>query len=357
MSNVPEIRFATKHHTPKDLVGENAVTLSSFRDVNGLQPNEYIPPGKAYTLDIESSQAKAIVNRLNRLPLKLRQTLAQSAQTLGDEIYRLAAFFEKNLSTILSQTNNVVGAASTAAHTRLTGFQSRLLEYQEAIVAFRSLQSSDSASPGMGTRRIQAENKVRSTYRALQAEYRSELDRLAPEVLRNKNKGNALSNADRAITLAKRSANKDIDPRLNVTTSAQAQRLSKLAGFLNSAGKAVLALDAGFRAYKVNTTHQQGGNWMREASVQMTGFGLGGFLGVAVGKATIVSGSYAVLQAGLLASGPLGWGALLAVVGAGLVLGFGAGMLGDSLGQGIAAITWDREWSKWWDELREWASQ
>ncbi|GAA3559073.1 hypothetical protein [Marinobacter xestospongiae] len=199
---MPEVHFATKLYAPTDLVGDDPDALSKFRVANGLQAHDNIVPGKAYTLDIADPQSLPVIRRINSLPIEQRKCLVKIVSSVGDEIYRLAAFFQEHFDSILAQGHSLVGAASTAAHTRVTSFERALLDYREALLAYQKLQSADNAGPGIGTRRLQAEARVRSAYQRLEVEYSRELARFSPETLRSKNRGGALSNANRGILLA-----------------------------------------------------------------------------------------------------------------------------------------------------------
>src|SRR5690606_39923661 len=91
-----------------------------------------------------------------------------------------------------------------------------------------------------------------------------------------KNRGNALSGADRGLTLAQRHKGRG----LNVASNTQALQLARLANRINFAGKTMVMVDAGRRINGVHNTYESGGNWQREAAIQATGFGLGGAIGV-----------------------------------------------------------------------------
>src|SRR5690554_2087826 len=111
---------------------------------------------------------------------------------------------------------------------------------------------------------------------------------------------------------------------------------------LNNTGRLAIAVDAGFRANKVHTTYESGGDWMRESAVLMTGFGAGAAAGGLAGKYTIVGGTALAAKAGLLVAGPVGWAVLGVVVAAGLIAGFTAGHYLDQGGQFAASTIWDR---------------
>ena len=90
-------------------------------------------------------------------------------------------------------------------------------------------------------------------------------------------------------------------------------------------------------------TREEGGDWLRESSRQMAGFGVGGAMGWAAGSAVI---SYSTVwassagAAGLVAAGPVGWAILGAILVVGLAAGVGAGLIGDQLGKSAADNLW-----------------
>lgn len=88
------------------------------------------------------------------------------------------------------------------------------------------------------------------------------------------------------------------------------------------------------RVKDVHETHRAGENWQRQASMELTGFGVGGAAGMLAGKATV--GALTTIG---LAAGPVGW---LVVLGVGVVAGFGAAYALDRGGKSLVARIWDR---------------
>lgn len=93
-------------------------------------------------------------------------------------------------------------------------------------------------------------------------------------------------------------------------------------------------LDAGARVNHVYGTYQNGGNWMREASIEATGFGFGGAVGLVTGKSVVLG--LTALGLGLT---PVGW---VVLIGVGLAAGATAGYVGDKWAKNAAASVWDR---------------
>ncbi|MCJ8499549.1 hypothetical protein [Desulfatitalea alkaliphila] len=175
---------------------------------------------------------------------------------------------------------------------------------------------------------------VERRYNELNRKFRVELERIVPRADMGKNRGTALTSSQRGLELARRSKGRGLD----VSDYIQAGRLVKFARAIRCVGNGAIVLDAGFRANDVRRTHQAGGDWMREASVQLTGFGMGGFFGGAAGKSTVIGGAALLAKMGLALT-PAGWVVLLA---GGVAVGFAAGYGGDSLGKYISSLIWDR---------------
>lgn len=338
---MPDILFAQRPTSASALVGDDPATLEAFLRSNGLSERETIQSGRAYSFATDDIFTLSTLRRLNSLPMPERMCLARSAEAMGEEAHILKVFFENNLTPEhITKVNGFVGAAATAAFTRLNGFQQALVKYQEALLNLTRVNNA--SGPGVGARRIQAQTLARNAYRTLQEAYQTELNRISPEALRGKNRGNALSNAERGVVLAARSSSARPDARLFVADSADAGRIGTVSRVLNNTGRLAIAVDAGLRAQKVQISYESGGNWLRESSIQMTGFGLGGAAGGFTGKTVVASGTFLAAKAGLLVSGPLGWAVLGVIVGAGLIGGYGVGSYVDQRGQKVAAQLWDR---------------
>ncbi|MFE8072437.1 hypothetical protein QQM79_15370 [Marinobacteraceae bacterium S3BR75-40.1] len=335
---MPQIQFATKLCSPRDLVGDDTDALMAFSRTNNVAMGRLLQPGEAYSLDFEDPQALGVVRKINALPAEERRSLARSTELMGDELHGLYGFFAANLTAEKMQTiNSLIGASTTAGDTRLNTFQKALLKYQNALLDLRKVHESN----GSGGQRFRAETAVRRAFQSLRATFATELSRFAPVSLRNKNRGDALSNAERGITLASRAPGAKPDQRLFVADTTQASRLGGFARFLGWLGTIGVVVDAGFRANHVCETYDGGGQWMRESAVQMTGFGAGGAVGGWVGRAVITGGAAYAAEAGLIVAGPMGWIALGVIVSVGVLAGYAAGTQMDEIGQYIASKVWD----------------
>ena len=164
-------------------------------------------------------------------------------------------------------------------------------------------------------------------YNALMTEHRAAMASLAPAVMRAKNRGGAINNAQRGITLALRSRSGRVDPRLLVADLFQANTLKNFASYMSKlATPLTLAVDATLRAGKVRSVNQSDGNWHRESYRQIGGFGFGAVAGGLAAGATFKAGAAGAAKLGIaivgVGIGPIGWALLgcLVVVSAGVAL-------------------------------------
>lgn len=121
--------------------------------------------------------------------------------------------------------------------------------------------------------------------------------------------------------------------------------MASISKVLNNLGRTAVALDAGARVYGVTQTREEGGEWLRESAVQMTGFGAGGASAGLAGKAVFAGGSLLAVNAGLMVAGPAGWAVLGVIFCVSVVAGLGVGYYMDQIGQSVAELIWDRGWS------------
>ena len=342
---MPQICLARQTTPFNQFLFSDDDALNGFYRVNNLPPKSPIICSKAYSLDTDSSQTSSIINCFNNLPKVERDTLTNVVDTLGDEALTLAAFADRYFSQDnLNSLNSAIGAASTAATQRFNGFEKAINRYQEALHKLWQLSRNNRHGRGPAAAVSKARIEVKNAYAALQQTFGQELSRYAPAYLRAKNRGDALSNANRGITLATRKPNSPKkDPRINVQNRIQASQLANLSKLINILGNAAILADAGFRIKTVVDTREEGGDWLRESSRQMAGFGAGGALGIYAGTAAVTTGTTLASSAGaagLVAAGPIGWALLGAIVLVGLGVGLGFGLAGDFAGKQIADSIW-----------------
>lgn len=337
---MPEIVFARYMTSPTQLLDDDPAAHALFCRTNSLGQHDILPATCAYSLDHEHAATRHVIRQLNAQNSAERCTLTKLVDATGEELHALAAFASRYWTREnLQKMDGFVGAGATAASTRLDAFEKAVVNYQNAMLDLRRLTK---PGAGYGAQRQQAEAAVRKAYQMLRQRFAIELKHFSSEAHRARNTGTAFSNADRGILLARRRPQSPkTDLRIKVADQFQASRLASLSQFVNRLGKGMVALDAAARVDKVYEVHKEGGNWMRESSVQMTGFGLGGAAGGIVGTQVVSGGMVLAAEAGLLAAGPVGWAVLGGILLVGLAAGFTAGSLADKGGQLVAASVWD----------------
>jgi len=289
------------------------------------------------------------------------------AGAFGEDIHGIAAFCETNLKKeTLENIGGLVGTTSAAARARLNGFQRALLEYQEALLALQ--KRTQMTVKGVPITSFGAEKRVREAYQALEGKFAAEFSLYVDRLDRSKNKGTALSNSDRGILLANRSAGGRADHRLFVADAVQAGRIRWFAGFFRGLGRGAVVLDAFLRYSDIKTVHANGHDWIRESVKQTTGFSFAAVFGGAAGNFAIKQGTAvgghlltqvgsrlggqlairagAVGVAGLASAGPVGWAILGVVVCVGLYVGLSTAGQADKIGQKTAGIIYEWAWAK-----------
>lgn len=325
---MPEIFFPSPTLSTQQLFGKDTPTIAGLARNNALACNEFTA-NMPYCLADKGAhpESRMITLTLSSLPEAPRNHLMCTIDTFGDFTPTLAAFYDKHLAFLnLQNTGSLLGAGATASEVRLTGFQKALINYQNALMA---LHKHKGVGRGPSATRADLKSKARLAYNELQTRYHAELNKLASPNSLGKNRGNALSGADRGITLAQRRGR-----GINVANNAQATQIATLAKGISYAGKGMVALDAGIRVNHVHNTYQQGGNWQREAAIQATGFGLGGIAGIKVTGAVITG--LTTIGLGLT---PIGW---VVLIGVGVTAGFTAAYAADTWGKNFTANLWDR---------------
>lgn len=324
---MPEIFFPSQNISSQQIFGKDAPLINILAQNNAFSCNELTANMPYCLAEMSSPESKIITQTLGNIPEASRQNLMCTIDTFGDFTATLAAFYDNNLKFIDLQTaGSLLGAGATASEVRLNGFQKALIAYQDALVA---LSNHKGVGRGPSAARIEKKNRVRLAYGELQKKYQTELKKIASPNSLGKNRGNALAGAERGITLAQRRGR-----GINVASNTQALQIARMAKGVSYAGKGLVALDAGLRVHGVNKVHEHGGNWQREATIQATGFGLGGAAGLYAGSKVIAG--LTMIGLGLT---PFGW---VVMIGAGLTVGFGAAYVFDTGGKNLAARLWDR---------------
>jgi len=335
MNAMPELLFLKYPSKASELLeGLAADHVDNMCMANQVLPGTSLPKGSVFSLESDSLSV-SVRNQLNRLPPAERQCIAGVAEACGDETAVLAAFLDRYFGDEnMAKLNAAIGAGATGAFERLNNFEKAVVTYQKSLNNLRSLVESGKYGRGHGQQVIEAKRSVRVAYAELAQRYAIELQSFSPAAHRAKNRGTAFSNAERGITLAKRKprATKP-DIRLNVEGQLQASQIAKMGKLINGLGTATIVIDGVFRTTEVMGIAEDGGDWMRAAAREVTGFGAGTAAGLFAGKAAYF---------GLISiAGPVGWGVLGAIFMVSLGVGYLASKVGSDFGEAVSDAAWD----------------
>ena len=229
-------------------------------------------------------------------PLDLRHNLSCCAVQFGADTVWLARFVEwvqKQLNA--NSGNRMAGVGATILGARSNSFMVALRQYQDALV---KLNQHSRVGRGPAATRAHLQQKVRNAYENLNKHFQQELQRLAPAKDFGKNKGSAITSADRGITLAERHQGRGI----HIADMHEGRAVSGMSQRLAYAGNGLLAIDIVFRGDKVHQKYQDGEDWKREFAVQAGGFGGSWATGFASGRAVALT-----MARVALAATPWGW--------------------------------------------------
>tara|TARA_R110002012_G_scaffold219567_2_gene391004 strand:- start:1663 stop:2700 length:1038 start_codon:yes stop_codon:yes gene_type:complete len=332
------------------LCGNDENAISCFLSNNPEVRNDMLLPGRAYCTSkyLVSPHERSIVCPINSLPARARENLSCIIDDYGNETHVLAAFnehFQADLAeyqrsngrlSAASHSNTFAGSAAAVMTARNTGFVQALQHYQNILERLNNLTR---VGRGASAQRSALRREAIAAYELLNQRFQYELNKLVPEANRGlnrngnpRNKGNALSNPQRAITLAERGSGQGI----YVADGYRQSTMGKLANAVRYVGPGVLVLDAGIRISTVRNERRIGGDWHREAAVQSAGFA------AAAGSGLLVGG---VAKAGLVAAKitlmatPVGW---CLVIGAAAIVGYGVATSLDSGAKSAIGTLWDR---------------
>lgn len=293
---------------PTDLCDSQPENLEQFLACNPevKDHNQFLSPYTAYnTSGIHSPIANNVLHQLNSLPSYQRENLSGCVATFGEETTALARFYDQHianldLTKISQDTNGTAGIGAAVLAARTDSFQAALEQYQRALVQLNDYHRVGRVA---ARQKMKLRNNVINAYENLNRYYQQELHRTVPAGNRTKNKGSALSNAERGITLAERHRGRGI----HIADMKEGQQVSKLVKGLRYAGHGAIIVDAGFRINTVRNSYINGGEWKRELAVQTGGFSANVVSGALTGRAAFLAASRIALMAT-----PWGWGILIA---------------------------------------------
>ncbi|MGM0450487.1 MAG: hypothetical protein ACQERE_06650, partial [Pseudomonadota bacterium] len=259
---MPEFYFPRQAENATELCGSDPDVRQLFGDCNGLHGNDTLKPGFAYDVTLDGRNASRGVSRvLNSPEPEQRAYLAECTAQFGQDTVTLARFHEKFLEGIDlwemgKEANNALGSSAAVLAGRAESFQDALRDYQKALIALN--RSTRKGTAGAG-HRARLRTNVQMAYERLNTHFHQELKNLVPESHRGKNKGSALTSAERGQTLAEKSKGR----RIHIADMEQGKAVNKLANSINYAGKGAVALDGGLRLRKVHEKYQNGKDWER----------------------------------------------------------------------------------------------
>ncbi|WP_439134485.1 hypothetical protein [Pseudomaricurvus sp.] len=332
---MPDLFFPTTSTRPAHLCDSKPETLQQFLACNPQvkDQNQWLSPHVAYDMSGTATPSTgAILREMNQLPIHQRANLSACVADFGDETSVLAKFYDQHLAgldltTTAQNSNGLAGMGMTALGARTDSFHTAVLQYQQALVQLNDYHRVGRVA---AQRKLELRNKVIAAYERLNQYYQQELRRIVPADRFTKNKGSALSNAERGITLAERPRGRGI----HVATALEGQQISRFAKGIRYAGRGAIALDAGFRINTVHNTYVNGGDWQREVAVQSGGMTASALTGWLTGRAAF----FALSRIALMAT-PWGWAFL---IGSSIVTGAVLAYQADQNVQSRVGNLWDK---------------
>jgi hypothetical protein len=258
----------------------------------------------AYCLALEPGPRDlAITSMLNNLSEHSRRNLGCCIDQHGGDMIRLALFVEWVQEQLnadnASNSNSIAGAGATILGARSDSFMTALKQYQHALI---KLNEFSRVGRGPAATRAQLRQGVRSAHERLNKYFQQEIQRLAPPRDFGRNKGTAITGADRGIRLAERHKGRGI----RIADMHEGRAVSRFSQSMTYAGRGLIAVDIGFRANKVHQKYQSNGEWEREIAVQTGGFGGAALTGLATGRVVAIT-----MARVALAATPWGWALMI----------------------------------------------
>ncbi|MFO7788096.1 MAG: hypothetical protein R6W87_10070 [Halospina sp.] len=328
---MPEFYFPRHAENATQLCGSDPDTRQLFGNCNGLHGNDTLKPGFAYDVTLDGRSATRGVSRvLNSPEPEQRAYLAECTAQFGQDTVTLARFHEKflegvDLWELGKEANSSLSSGAAVLAGRTESFQDALRDYQKALIALNKSARKGTADAG---RKARLRQKVHIAYERLNTHFHQELKTLVPESHRGKNKGSALTSAERGQTLAERNKGR----RIHVADMEQGKAVNKLANSINYAGKGAVALDGGLRLQAVHEKYQNGKGWERELAVQSGGFLTSGGVGSATTRLAVNMSRI------LVVGGPVGW---VVLIGSTIVVGAILASQTDQTTQRFIGNAWD----------------
>ena len=343
----------------RELLGDRSELLDSFRANNPHFNGESLLPNRPYCISsVQQSEAMSIINRLNAMSPAELDLMLNVVDEYEELAVPLAEIYESELSgfnpgpvpfgcrpsysgvTWAEVSLAAMGSSVNASFGRTHGFKGALRDYQNALMALHTRYRlnrgglSDPTATGRETvlrlsPTYTLERTVRERFDVLNERFSTELSMLVDKAEAGRNRGTALSGAERGIQLARRGQVR----LLRVADANQAQAVVTFSRSLKYAGRGLIAVDIGVRGCGVAGVKATGGDWRRKTFEEVVGFG-----GALVAGGVTGAVAKGLLPKIALGANPTGWVVLIGAIALGVGLGMGA----DRFGKEIGGWIWDR---------------
>ena len=246
---------------------------------------------------ILSSQYQTI-SRLKGMPQSEKKVMAELNTESDWQTAEAIAEWAKEYGFLGlgGDTNTAAGTAVGMAAQKATPFSDLLKQLDSALIEYRSVANK------VGAASQAAKLKVLNLHKQLNQQFGKDIEKI---VLR-KSKAPGRSpfiNSERLINMTRSGRRVP-----NLTSAAGMQSISSFAKYAKPVGKGLVALDLGFRGWKIYDAKQQKQDWYRELAVQSGGLLAASFVGYVAASA-----------AAFLALGPFGL-ILVFVIGAAIAI-------------------------------------
>ena len=297
-----EFLLCNQSLNPKNLQNQCSINIDQISGFRCIKPT-VAAANTPYIIGNDFSGAsRSILSQLSPAPVA-KELTNLSLSYGGDNVVALAEITSK----FKDYNIGLMGASTSVYANRIGGFAGAVKSYQAALMDYRQAITSNSPM------KVAKKQQTHSAFQKMQSEFNNELKLVAGQV--KGRRGTPLTNADRAINIARSSRNV---AKLNVTSQIQASNLVKLSKQAKFFGNGLAVIDFGSRIGNVQNSYQAGGNWERDMFIESSSFATSAVAGsVAVNVGVAALGF-------LIVATPIGWVGL--VVGGLAVAGTAAGV-------------------------------
>ncbi|WP_259504407.1 hypothetical protein [Shewanella baltica] len=290
--------------------------FDQFSQVNNIL-GQYAPPNRLYVAPGQCTVNDPTSFDLQALPPETRKKIKLMVDNYGEDItLAIAELFDGiDVSSVTSNAIGLTGAVQGYASNRSSLIMNSMNEIKVLMAEHhKKLKNAAGGLSDVYAARAR-EEMIKMKVEGLNQRFSSEIRRFINK--RKMLKRSPFVNPDRAANMARSSRN---TTKFSVTSRAEFRKLVNMSRFVKVAGKGLIALDIGFRAYGVYDDYRNSHDYKRRAVGELAG----GVTSITVSMA----GFYAIgtVAAGIALSGPILVFAL--AVGAAVVL-VGSTIAGD----------------------------